>query len=100
MWQYFAPLPIWQADESIAAPQRARTPDPAGCCPCKTTVFRGPPEGAMIAVVDPRQADAVMVGEGDAPVVAVLQADERVDPCTRSHARSSSRRVPGAGIAG
>jgi hypothetical protein len=27
----------------------------------------------MIAVVDPRQADAVMVGEGDAPVVAVLR---------------------------
>jgi hypothetical protein len=28
----------------------------------------------MIAVVDPRQADAVMVGEGHAPVVAVLLA--------------------------
>jgi hypothetical protein len=28
----------------------------------------------MIAIVDPRQADAAMVGEGDAPVVAVLLA--------------------------
>ena len=55
-------------------PQTERTPDPAGCFPCKTPVFRGPPEGAMIAVVDPRQADAVMVGEGHAPVVAVLLA--------------------------
>jgi hypothetical protein len=28
----------------------------------------------MIAIVDPRQADAVMVGAGHAPVVAVLLA--------------------------
>jgi hypothetical protein len=26
----------------------------------------------MIAIVDPRQADVLMVGEGHAPVVAVL----------------------------
>jgi hypothetical protein len=35
-------------------PQRARTPDPCALFPCKPTVFRGPPEGAMIAIVDPQ----------------------------------------------
>jgi hypothetical protein len=41
-------------------PQTERTPDPAGCFPCKTPVFRGPPEGAMIAIVDPQPPNAVM----------------------------------------
>jgi hypothetical protein len=35
-------------------PQRARTPDPCGLCPCKPATFGGPPEGAMIAIVDPQ----------------------------------------------
>jgi hypothetical protein len=53
-------------------PPKATDPGPCGFSPCKPVVFRGPPEGAMIAIVDPRQADLVMVGEGHAPVGAVL----------------------------
>jgi hypothetical protein len=63
-------------------PQRAWTPDPCGFSPCKPAVFKGPPEGAMIAVVDPRQADAVMVGEGHTPLWQYFwrlqKADERI----------------------
>jgi FtsP/CotA-like multicopper oxidase with cupredoxin domain len=33
----------------------------------------------MIAIVDPSQADAVMVGESHAPVVAVLRAEEKIE---------------------
>jgi hypothetical protein len=40
--------------------------------PCKRDICWDRRRRATIAVVDPRQADAVMVGEGDAPVVAVL----------------------------
>jgi hypothetical protein len=55
-------------------PQRARTPELGSFFPCKRAVYRGPPEGTVIAIVDPRQADAVVVDEGHAPVVAVLLA--------------------------
>jgi hypothetical protein len=63
-------MDVGKARRVHCGPQRARTPDPASCFPCKTGIFRGPPEGAMIAIVDPMQPDAVMVGEGHAPVVA------------------------------
>jgi hypothetical protein len=36
--------------------------------PLQPPVFRGPPEGAMIAVVDPRQADAVIVAKAMPPL--------------------------------
>jgi hypothetical protein len=47
----------------------------------------------MIAVVDPRQADAVMVGEGHTPVVAVLlasadEADESIPAPKGSESRT------------
>jgi hypothetical protein len=41
--------------------------------------FRGPPEGAMIAFLDPEPAAAVLVGEGLCPVVAVLVASAKAD---------------------
>jgi len=51
-----------KADESIPDPKgrESRTPR---TFPCKSASFRGPPEGAMIAIVDPLQADAVMAGK-------------------------------------
>jgi hypothetical protein len=48
-------------------PQRARTPGHL-VFSLQNSRFGGPPEGAMIATMDPRQADAVIVGEGDAPL--------------------------------
>ena len=41
-----------KADESIAAPKGTDSRDLAGF-PCKPAVFRGPLEGAMIAILDP-----------------------------------------------
>jgi hypothetical protein len=35
----------------------------------------------VIAIVDPRQADAVVVDEGHAPVVAVLPVFAEEEPC-------------------
>jgi hypothetical protein len=64
-----------RADEAIAAPKNA-DPDPQ-LFPCKPSVLRGPPEGAMIAVWTPRQSE--VVGEGHAPVVAVLLAAAEAD---------------------
>jgi hypothetical protein len=52
-------------------PQRARTPGPRGPFPCKTAVFGGPPEGTMIAIVEPQATATVMVGEGRTPVEVV-----------------------------
>jgi hypothetical protein len=54
LWQYFSPLPQKKGRRLHYGPQRARTPNPGGLFPCKPAVFRGPPEGAMIAVVDPQ----------------------------------------------
>jgi hypothetical protein len=58
---------VKKADESIAAPKGHGPRTPAGFS-LQTSRFKGPPEGAMIATMDPRQADAVMVGEGHAPL--------------------------------
>ena len=67
LWQYFSY--VLKGRGVHRCPQRARTPDPCGLCPCKPATFGEPPEGAMIAIVNPpRQADAVVVGEGHAPV--------------------------------
>ncbi len=65
---------VKKADESIAAPRRARTPDPAASAfPLQTGRSQGPPEGATIAILDPLASrPAVMVGEGHTPVVPVL----------------------------
>ncbi len=67
-----------KALESIAAPKSA---DPGGSwlSPCKPVVLRRPPEGAMIAVVDPQASRRVIVGEGHAPVVAVLLASAKTN---------------------
>jgi hypothetical protein len=56
-----------KALELISAPKE-RGPRTLRLFPCKPGRFKGPPEGAMIAVVDPGRADAVMVGEGHAPL--------------------------------
>jgi len=45
--------------------------------PCITAVYGDRWEGAIIAILDPWQADAVMGGEGDAPVAAVLFASAK-----------------------
>ena len=34
-------------------PPKGTDPDPCGLFPCKPRVFRGPPEGAVIAIMDP-----------------------------------------------
>ena len=62
-----------KADESIPAPKGrgSWTPKPF---PLQIDSFLGTATGAIIAILDPSQADAVIVGEGDAPVVAVLLA--------------------------
>jgi hypothetical protein len=41
-----------QADESMAAPKGHGPPDPSAFT-LQTVIFRGPQEGAMIAIVDP-----------------------------------------------
>jgi hypothetical protein len=48
-------------------PQRARTPGYL-VFSLQNSSFGGPPEGAMIATMDPGQADAVIVGQGYAPL--------------------------------
>jgi hypothetical protein len=52
LWQYFSRLQK-RADESIAAPKGHGPRTLRGCFPCKTPVFRGPPEGAVIAIRGP-----------------------------------------------
>jgi RNA polymerase sigma factor (sigma-70 family) len=61
-------------------PPKGTDPETLWFFSCKRAVFSGPPEGAMIAIVDPRQADAVVVDEGHAPVVAVLLASSKKKP--------------------
>jgi hypothetical protein len=62
-----------KADEPIAAPKgrESRTPR---TFPCKLAGFRGPHEGAIIAILDPWRVDAEMMGRRPCPVVAVLLA--------------------------
>jgi hypothetical protein len=71
-------------------PQRARTPDQCEMFPLQNTRFQGPPKGAMIAFLDPEPAAAVLMGEGHAPVVAVLLASANM--CDVVRVRSSSPR--------
>jgi hypothetical protein len=61
-------------------PQRARTPGLCGF-PLANRLFSGDRrKGATIAIVDPPgKPDAVTVGEGDAPVVAVLLGSAKAD---------------------
>jgi hypothetical protein len=49
-------------------PPKGHGPPAPAAFPLQTGHFKEPPEGAMIAIVDPWQADAVVVGEGHAPV--------------------------------
>jgi hypothetical protein len=69
LWQYFVRLP--KADESIAAP-KGRVPSDPAAFSLQTGRFQGTAGKPMIAVVDPQPTATVMVGEGHAPVVAVL----------------------------
>jgi hypothetical protein len=46
-------LAVKKAVESIAAP-KGRGPPGSAAFPLQTGIFKGPPEGAMIAVVDPQ----------------------------------------------
>jgi hypothetical protein len=72
LWQYFSR--VWQKrSRAHLGPQRARTPGRLGF-PLQNRGFGEPREGAMIATMDTWQADAVVVGEGHCPVVAVLRA--------------------------
>jgi len=59
-----------QSQTSPLRPPKGTDPGPCELFPLQNRHFQGPPEGAMIAIVDPMQPDAVMVGEGHAPVVA------------------------------
>ena len=75
LWQYSSRLVNAKIeDESIAAPKRAPTPDPHGIFTCKSADFRGPPDGAMIVILDPLASRRRIVGEGHAPVVGVRVA--------------------------
>jgi hypothetical protein len=71
-----------QADESIPAPKGRESRTPTDF-PLHNSLFQRPRQGAIIAILDPCQADAVSVGEGHAPVVAVpvpavKKADESI----------------------
>ncbi len=100
--QYF--LASSKADESIAAPKGrgSRTPSPF---PLQTGHFLGAAKGAMMRfgwtplagtpcrALRPELAASVLVGEGHAPVVAVLHASakKQVDPSAeaRDHLASN-----------
>jgi|SRR5215216_1808162 len=73
----------------VHAAPKGTDPSPAAF-PLQTGHFRGPPEGAMIAIMDPGKADAVMVRERHAPVVAVLLA------AAKKRARRAHPRTPRA----
>jgi hypothetical protein len=66
LWQYFSKAKKKQWSPLL--PPKGTDPRTLWLFPCKPAVFRGPPEGAMIATMDPWQADAVVVGEGHAPL--------------------------------
>jgi hypothetical protein len=72
--QYFSRL---LRQTSPSRPPKGTDPGPCGLFPCKPPIFRGPREGATIALLDPEPAAAVLVGEGYAPVVAVLRASAK-----------------------
>jgi hypothetical protein len=65
--------PVGRQTSSWLPPKDA-DPGPCGFSPCKPVVFRGPREGAIIGILDPLVRRRRMVGEGHAPVVAVLLA--------------------------
>jgi hypothetical protein len=69
--QYFSRLLV-KSQMCPLRPPKGTDPRTLRLFPCKPAVFRGPPEGAMIAFFDPEPAAPVLVGEGHAPVVAVL----------------------------
>jgi len=75
-----AVLPVFAEEERqtspLLPPKGTDLPDSAAF-PCKSPVFGGPPEGAKMAFLDPEPAAAVLMGEGHAPVVAVLVASAR-----------------------
>jgi hypothetical protein len=75
LWQYFLPLRKAKAVESIAAP-KGHGPRTPAAFPLQTGHFKAPPEEAMIAVVDPRQAGAVMVGRGRCSLCTLTRAGE------------------------
>jgi hypothetical protein len=88
-----------KADESIAAPKGRADPEPHGLFSCKSAGFRDPPEGTMIAIVDPQASRRRMVGEGHAPVLAVLLApangrEINLRRLALAHGRSSGPRIP------
>ena len=85
------PQPPWLEDDKQTSPccPQGHGPQPCGFSPA-TGHFRGPPEGAMIAIMDPGKADAVMVRERHAPVVAVLLA------AAKKRARRAHPRTPRA----
>jgi hypothetical protein len=96
LWQYFRQTSR-KADESIpdTKGRESRTPTDF---PLHNTRFWGPRGGAIIAILDPWQADAVMVGAGHAPVAAVLvpavkKADESI-PDTKGRGSRTPRPFP------
>ena len=72
LWQYLAPL-AKMADESIPAPKGRESRTPTDF-PLHNSMFLGAREGAIIAFVGP---PGKLVGEGHAPVVAVLLASAK-----------------------
>ena len=78
--QYLAPC--GSGSDPIAAP-KGTDPGPCELFPCKQAIFRGPPEGAMIAVMDPRQADAVVVAKALPPLWQYFS------PCSKSECARS-----------
>jgi hypothetical protein len=83
LWEYYSLL--LEADESIAAPKgrESRTPS---LFPCKRTASRGPRKGATMPIADPSArhpstaSPVLVVGEGHAPVVAVLRDEAKKKP--------------------
>jgi hypothetical protein len=70
LWQYFSRL---LRQTSPSRPPKGADPGTLGHFACKAAPFEGAAMGAMIATVDPGKPYAVVVGEGHAPVVAVLR---------------------------
>jgi hypothetical protein len=74
LWQCCSGRQTKKADESIPAPKGHGPPDPAAC-PLQIANFQGPPEGAIIAFLDPFwRAPTLISGGSHAPVVAVRLA--------------------------
>ena len=73
LWQYFSRAAERQTSPSLAP--KGLDHGPRGLFPANRH-FPGDHGGATIAFCRPRLADAVVVGEGHAPVVAVLLLSE------------------------